>query len=96
MLKTVLEITFLGHYTFSQIIENKAAYFYRPTISTFYGILIQMFWNDHSPAHFHAHYGEFKGIIDIKALKMLEGNLPRHALSLILDWAELHQEELLC
>lgn len=24
-----------------------------PTISTFYGILIQMFWNDHAPPHFH-------------------------------------------
>ncbi len=24
-----------------------------PTISTFYGILIQMFWKDHAPPHFH-------------------------------------------
>jgi hypothetical protein len=28
-----------------------------PTISYFYGIAIQMFWNDHSPPHFHALYG---------------------------------------
>ncbi|MDE3045997.1 MAG: DUF4160 domain-containing protein [Verrucomicrobiota bacterium] len=27
-----------------------------PTICTFYGILIQMFWNDHAPPHFHALY----------------------------------------
>ena len=66
-----------------------------PTISTFYGILIQMFWNDHAPAHFHARYGEYNGIVDINALKMLEGDLPRRALNLIIDWAELHQEELL-
>ncbi|MBA2649057.1 MAG: DUF4160 domain-containing protein [Legionella sp.] len=66
-----------------------------PAISTFYGILIQMFWNDHAPPHFHARYGEYTGIIDINTLKMLEGNLPRRALSLILDWAELHQKELL-
>lgn len=66
-----------------------------PTISMFYGILIQMFWNDHAPAHFHACYGEYKGIIDINTLKMLEGDLPRRALNLILDWAELHQQELL-
>jgi len=26
---------------------------------------------------------------------MLEGNLPRRALNLILDWAELHQAELI-
>lgn len=66
-----------------------------PTISMFYGILIQMFWNDHAPPHFHACYGECRGIIDINTLKMLEGDLPRRALSLILDWAELHQQELL-
>jgi hypothetical protein len=66
-----------------------------PTISAFYGILIQMFWNDHAPPHFHARYGEYTGIIDINTLTMLEGNLPRRALSLILDWAELHQKELL-
>jgi len=66
-----------------------------PTISMFYGIFIQMFWNDHAPTHFHARYGEFKGIINIRTLKMIEGNLPRRALNLILDWAELHQTELL-
>jgi len=66
-----------------------------PTISAFYGIIIQMFWNDHAPPHFHAVYGEYQGIIDIKSLTMLEGNLPRRALNLILDWAELHQTELL-
>ncbi len=27
-----------------------------PTISTFYGILVQMFWNDHPPPHFHVRY----------------------------------------
>ena len=66
-----------------------------PTISKFYGIFIQMFWNDHAPPHFHARYGEYQGIIDIKELKMLEGNLPRRSLGLVLDWAEIHQNELL-
>lgn len=66
-----------------------------PTISTFYGILIKMFFNDHAPAHFHAEYAEFKAIIDIERLEMIEGNLPRRALELVLDWAELHKEELI-
>lgn len=66
-----------------------------PTISAFYGILIKMFFNDHSPAHFHAEYAEFKATINIETLEMLEGNLPRRALELVLDWAELHKEELL-
>lgn len=66
-----------------------------PTISMFYGILIQMFYNDHAPPHFHARYAEYQGIIDINTLKILEGDLPRRALGLVLDWAELHQDELL-
>jgi len=27
-----------------------------PIISRFYGILIYMYWRDHSPPHFHAKY----------------------------------------
>ena len=27
-----------------------------PTLSAFYGIVIQMFWQDHPPPHFHALY----------------------------------------
>ena len=65
-----------------------------PTISAFYGILIKMFFNDHAPPHFHAEYAEFKATIDIEKLEIIEGNLPRRALELILDWAELHQIEL--
>jgi hypothetical protein len=47
-----------------------------------------MFFDDHHPAHFHA---EFKATI----VQILEGKLPRRALNLVLDWAELHQQELL-
>jgi hypothetical protein len=66
-----------------------------PTISVFYGIMIRMFFNDHSPPHFHAVYSEHEAIINIEGLFISSGNLPRRALELVLDWAELHQEELL-
>ncbi len=66
-----------------------------PTISMFYGIVISMFFNDHAPPHFHAKYAEFKGTVDIGKLEMIEGDLPRRALQLILDWAAIHQSELL-
>jgi hypothetical protein len=66
-----------------------------PTISSFYGILIQMFFVDHAPPHFHVKYGEFKAVIDIRKMQLAEGTLPRRALSLVLDWTELHQTELL-
>jgi len=66
-----------------------------PTISQFSGIVIQMFWNEHAPPHFHAQYGEYEAIINIQTLEQMEGKMSRRALSLVLDWAELHQTELL-
>lgn len=48
-----------------------------PTISTFYGILIQMFWNDHAPPHFHALYAEHEVLIDVRTLEVMEGQMPR-------------------
>ena len=66
-----------------------------PTISMFYGIVIQMFWDEHSPPHFHATYSEYKATINIRELCIMEGSLPRRASQLVLDWAELHQDELL-
>ncbi len=36
-----------------------------PTISRFLGIIIAMYWNGHSPLHFHAKYGEYKITVDI-------------------------------
>lgn len=66
-----------------------------PTISSFYGILILMFWDDHAPPHFHARYGGQEAVIDIHALEVIRGKLPHRALHLVLDWAEFHQRELL-
>ncbi len=66
-----------------------------PTISTFYGILIQMFWKEHAPPHFHALYADDEALIDIRTLEILEGGLPRRALALVLEWAQEHRAELL-
>lgn len=66
-----------------------------PTISVFYGILIQMFWQEHAPPHFHALYGEFEVIIDIRTLDVIRGSFPRRALSLVKEWAVQHQNELM-
>ncbi len=54
-----------------------------------------MFFNDHAPPHFHAEYGEHKATFDIEKLELMEGSLPRRATELVLDWAELHQTELM-
>jgi hypothetical protein len=53
-----------------------------------------MYYDDHAPPHFHAVYGDFEAMISIEALELLEGRLPRRALELVLDWAELRRSEL--
>lgn len=54
-----------------------------PTISTFYGIIIRMFFDEHAPPHFEAQYGEYKAFINIRSLELMEGQLPRRALGLV-------------
>jgi hypothetical protein len=66
-----------------------------PTISTFYGILIQMFWRDHAPPHFHALYAEHEAQIDIRTLEVIEGDLPKRALALVLEWASENRAKLM-
>ena len=43
-----------------------------PEISKFYGIRIEMFFNDHSPPHFHVKYGECNAEMDIRTLGILQ------------------------
>ena len=63
-----------------------------PTISSFYGIMIRMFWRDHNPPHFHAVYGGDEVLIDVETLDILEGLLPRRALQMVLEWARFQDE----
>ena len=65
-----------------------------PTVSQFFGIVIQMFWREHAPPHFHALYGEFEALIDIRTLEILRGSLPRRALALVLEWPALNRDAL--
>ena len=65
-----------------------------PTLSQFYGITIKMYWNDHVPPHFHAEYGDFEAVVTIESLEILKGELPKSARRLVLEWAQVHQEEL--
>ncbi len=66
-----------------------------PEISRFFGIVIQMFFDDHGPPHFHAHYGPWAAKIGLAPITMLEGDLPARALRLTRKWAKLHEQELL-
>jgi hypothetical protein len=65
-----------------------------PEISRFFGVVIDMYFNDHNPAHFHASYAEYEVLIEIESLEIYRGSLPRRALALVLEWAVLHRNEL--
>lgn len=66
-----------------------------PTISVFYGIVIQRFFRDHLPPHFHVKYAGSQATFDIQNLAMMGGSLAPRELRLVTDWAKLHQDELL-
>ena len=65
-----------------------------PRLSEFYGIVIAMFYEEHPPPHFHAIYAGQRVAISIDPIAVVQGWLPRRALSLVLEWAALHQAEL--
>jgi hypothetical protein len=65
-----------------------------PEVTRFFGIVIRMYFRDHSPAHFHAEYGEYEALVEIETLSILRGDLPRRAMALVLEWAALHRQEL--
>ena len=54
-----------------------------------------MFWADHPPPHFHAHYGEHEAVIEIRTSEIIEGSLPLGAKSLVNQWIDLHRPELM-
>lgn len=54
-----------------------------------------MYWNDHHPPHFHAQYGDFEILIKIEDLSIYAGSLPSRAFGLVMEWAHLHQLELM-
>ncbi len=65
-----------------------------PRVSEFYGIVIQMFHREHGITHFHASYGNDEALVGFDPICVLSGRLSGRALRLVLEWAALHQDEL--
>ena len=65
-----------------------------PIVSTFYGIVIRMFYREHGRPHFHAEYQGQQATFTFDG-KLLAGALrSRTALRLIGEWAREHAPEL--
>jgi hypothetical protein len=57
--------------------------------------MIYMYYNEHSPPHFHAEYGGDEAIYEIDTLRVYAGQLPRRVHNLVLEWADMHRIELM-
>ena len=44
-----------------------------PEICRFFGIVVTMYYDDHSPPHFHAKYGKSRVVIGLSDLTVLRG-----------------------
>lgn len=65
-----------------------------PELARFYGIVVQVYYGDHFPAHFHVQYSGHSAKVDIETLAVIEGDLPARAKGLVIEWATLHRDEL--
>jgi len=68
-----------------------------PALSTFYGIIIYMYFMDnkqHNLPHIHVKYQGYEVIVSIPEGDVLQGNIPSRKMKLLQAWIEIHKEEL--
>ena len=65
-----------------------------PIVSEFFGIVVRMYYEDHSPPHFHAEYHGERASFLLSG-EPLSGTIEsRVARRLIRQWAAMHRSEL--
>jgi len=64
-----------------------------PTISIFFGIMVQMYWKDHPPAHIHVFYQGFEALTAIDTGEVIGGRLPPKVVRLVRGWMLSWQSE---
>ncbi len=65
-----------------------------PIISSFFGIYVRMYFDDHPPPHIHVEYQGHEALVAISDGSVLTGSLPRRASGLVQQWCLDHREEL--
>jgi hypothetical protein len=53
-----------------------------------------MYYDEQNPPHFFSIYAELEAWIGISPISLLEGQLPRRALGLVVEWAVERQQQL--
>jgi hypothetical protein len=64
-----------------------------PVLSRFFGIIVTMNYREHDPPHFHVWYSGHEITVRI-ADGNVNGDMPRRAVALVLEWWNLHRAEL--
>ena len=67
-----------------------------PVISSFYGIVIRMYFKDteqHHTPHFHAKYGGDEASFDLDGNRVA-GEFPARQTKYVVAWADIHRDEL--
>ena len=65
-----------------------------PTISIFFGIVVQMYWRDHAPPHVHAFYQGHEALVEIETGTVIRGRFPPAAAMLMRQWVLSRRGEL--
>ncbi len=65
-----------------------------PVISTFFGIVIRMYYEEHAPPYFHAEYQGQAGTFDFAGQPMAGELKSGTARRLIREWAVAHRVQL--
>lgn len=67
-----------------------------PTVSMFYGIIVRMYAEhsgQHNLPHLHAAFSGQEVVVDLSG-NIIEGEIPKGKMKLLLAWMEIHREEL--
>jgi len=64
-----------------------------PVLSTFYGIIIHIYANDHNPPHIHARYGEYESSFTLDG-ELMNGEIPKKQRKLVEAWIALYSDEI--
>jgi hypothetical protein len=66
-----------------------------PTISVFFGFVVQMYWRDHPPPHVHVFYQGFEALVAIETGEVIRGALPVAARRIAVGWVRDREMELM-
>jgi len=65
-----------------------------PVISTFFGIIVRMYYDEHNPPHVHIEYQNRLAVFDFRG-NVLKGDLQsKTATKLVREWIDINNSEL--